>query len=730
MVREAIGDDSDERVAVKTSVDVLVATLTTITTAMTRGGLDYIRDSNYFSKGKIEFICVVEIVLEQERKGRKTIVEANRAFELEIVKVKVKSKALKDSRMRHSRYARIGRKSLATCERSSCGHAKDGSLAVREDGQEGLRGTRRALPADSVIGNPSCLEMAEDASNEPLDTRIQDLIKEEVAKAFEQATNLLMEEMRGSIKLTLEDVLKEKERVPQGCTLKEFMVIKPKEYDGQVDLILSHMWVVDMESNFETTKCKPEDRVMFSVPLLTGKAKEWLLNSERREAVVDRMTEEFLLMRQTTESIDELVGAFFDRAKFCPDVVSTEKAKIDRFYAMLTVEFRDSISPSSFTTLVDLINRCWEREVELRRQKARGEKRKREIVEQVVKKIKGWSPSKKLFGKFSPRGCKVCGKEHFGECRKGTLNCYKCGKPGHMASQCTSQIRICYNCYKPGHNRADCPDLKQGGSEKNVDIPRPKDRALHISAEEAKTNSEVVSSTFKINSLPALESQVNGRGETFLIDLIPMFMGDFDVIVGMDWLSKSKSNILCGPKAVQLDSPSGESIYIEGEKKCNVKMCSYVKATKYMVRGYKAYMACVADVVKRVKDIRDVPVVNQFVDVFPDELPGVQPEKEVEFGIDLIPVAKPVAKAPYRLAPPEMKELMEQLQELLDRGFIRPSVSLWGAPVLFVKNKDGSMRMCMDYRDLNKLTVKNSLYLGLPTSLINCKGRHGSLRLI
>ncbi|KAI3694008.1 hypothetical protein L1987_76966 [Smallanthus sonchifolius] len=224
--------------------------------------------------------------------------------------------------------------------------------------------------------------------------------KEEVAKAFEQATSLLMEEMREAIKITLEDVLKEKKRVLQGCTLKEFMVIKPKEYDGQVDPILSHMWVVDMESNFEMTKCKLEDRVMFSVPLLTGRAKEWLLNLRKER--------------------DELAEAFFDCAKFCPDVVSTEKAKIDRFYAMLMVEFRDSISPSSFTTLVDLINRCREREVELRRQEARGEKRKREIVEQVVKKIKCGSPIKKPFGKFSPRGYKVCGNEHFGECHTPT----------------------------------------------------------------------------------------------------------------------------------------------------------------------------------------------------------------------------------------------------------------------------------------------------------------------
>ncbi|GJQ92289.1 putative reverse transcriptase domain-containing protein [Tanacetum coccineum] len=103
----------------------------------------------------------------------------------------------------------------------------------------------------------------------------------------------------------------------------------------------------------------------------------------------------------------------------------------------------------------------------------------------------------------------------------------------------------------------------------------------------------------------------------------------------------------------------------------------------------------------------DVPIVRDFPEVFPEDLPGLPPARPVEFQIDLIPGAAPVARAPYRLAPSEMKELSEQLQELSDKGFIRPSSSPWGAPVLFVKKKDGSFRMCIDYRELNKLTVKN-----------------------
>ncbi|GJX47963.1 putative reverse transcriptase domain-containing protein [Tanacetum coccineum] len=101
------------------------------------------------------------------------------------------------------------------------------------------------------------------------------------------------------------------------------------------------------------------------------------------------------------------------------------------------------------------------------------------------------------------------------------------------------------------------------------------------------------------------------------------------------------------------------------------------------------------------------PDSNVVTEVFPEDLPGLPPTRQVEFQIDLVPGAAPVARAPYRLAPAEMQELSAQLQELSDKGFIRPSSSPWGAPVLFVKKKDGSFRMCIDYRELNKLTVKN-----------------------
>jgi hypothetical protein len=129
-----------------------------------------------------------------------------------------------------------------------------------------------------------------------------------------------------------------------------------------------------------------------------------------------------------------------------------------------------------------------------------------------------------------------------------------------------------------------------------------------------------------------------------------------------------------------------------------------MQATRLLKQGCSGFLACVT---KKAQ----IPIVPDFVDVFPEELPGLPPDIEIEFTIDLLPGTGPISKAPYRMAPLELKEFKKQLQELLDKGFIRPSVSPWGAPVLFVKKKDGSMRLCINYRELNKVTIKNKYSL-------------------
>ncbi|GJR80313.1 putative reverse transcriptase domain-containing protein [Tanacetum coccineum] len=191
-------------------------------------------------------------------------------------------------------------------------------------------------------------------------------------------------------------------------------------------------------------------------------------------------------------------------------------------------------------------------------------------------------------------------------------------------------------------------------------------------------------------------------------NLLPIHMLDFDVILGMDWLASHRATIDCYARTVIFGNVrQPEFVYHGSSPLKSVKLISAMKARTLISHGCQGFLASVMDTSLESPNIENLSVVREFADVFPDELPGLPPAREIEFGIELIPGAEPISKAPYRMAPVELKELKEQLQEMLENGFIRPSVSPWGAPVLFVKKKDGSMRLCIDYRELNRITIRN-----------------------
>ncbi|GKV03839.1 hypothetical protein SLEP1_g16082 [Rubroshorea leprosula] len=197
-------------------------------------------------------------------------------------------------------------------------------------------------------------------------------------------------------------------------------------------------------------------------------------------------------------------------------------------------------------------------------------------------------------------------------------------------------------------------------------------------------------------------------GRQLSASLFVLDISDFDIILGMDWLSKHFASIDCYRKWVIFNIPGELEFNFQGSVSFGPPvLVSALQAQKYLVNGCQGFIVSITDASSVTSRLEDIPVVHEFPDVFSEDLPGLPPDREVEFAIDLVPGTGPVSKAPYRTAPAELKELKVQLEELLEKGFIRPSVSPWGAPVLFVKKKDGSMRLCIDYRELNKVTVKN-----------------------
>ncbi|KAD4180415.1 hypothetical protein E3N88_29006 [Mikania micrantha] len=151
-----------------------------------------------------------------------------------------------------------------------------------------------------------------------------------------------------------------------------------------------------------------------------------------------------------------------------------------------------------------------------------------------------------------------------------------------------------------------------------------------------------------------------------------MELGSFDIIVGMDWLSSNRGEVICYEKLLRVPLPNDRVLEVKGDQaKRSVKIISCIKARKCLQKRCMVFLAHVVEKEKDKKKIQDVPVVKEYPEVFPEDLPGLPPVRSVEFRIDLIPGATPVAKSPYRLAPSKMQELSNRLQELLDKGLER-----------------------------------------------------------
>ncbi|KAH0748200.1 hypothetical protein KY290_027432 [Solanum tuberosum] len=327
--------------------------------------------------------------------------------------------------------------------------------------------------------------------------------------------------------------------------------------------------------------------------------------------------------------------------------------------------------------------------------------------------------------------CKKCGRSHLGICRIGTDACYWCGMPGHLMrdrpkrrtgdiAQPTGSDIASSSSVPPlgrvqqvptGHGRGVRGAVSSSGvqnrtyalgSRQNLEaspdvvtgtlfifshnvyaLIDPGSTLSYITplvAGKLKRTPKLLNKPFEV-STPTGESIIARRvyrncivtvcDRDILADLIELEMVEFYVIMGMDWLASCYAKVDWRTKRVHFHFPNEAVLEWEGN----------VATPRVRVR----------DVEAEPLTLQSVPVVNEFIDVFPEELPGTQP----------------ISIPPYRMAPTELRELKEQLKDLLENGFIRPSVSPWGAPVLYVRKKDDTLRMCIDYRQLNRVTIKN-----------------------
>ncbi|GJT22647.1 putative reverse transcriptase domain-containing protein, partial [Tanacetum coccineum] len=398
------------------------------------------------------------------------------------------------------------------------------------------------------------------------------------------------------------------------------------------------------------------------------------------------------------------IERFQELTLICTKFVANETEKVDKYISGLVDNIYRNVKsarPKTLSETIELANDLMDQKLLTYAERQSDNKRraddpsrnnhnhqqqpfKRQNVARVYNMGTG---ERKPYGGSLPK-CNKCHLHHNGPC---TQRCHKCNKIGHFARDCRStgnpnvantqkgngaspKGNGCFECGAPGHIKRDCPKLKnKNGGNGN-----------------AQGWVYAVGNAEKRGNAPGNPDANVVTDHPFELDLMPVELGSFDVIIGMDWLRKYHAVIVCDEKLVQV--PYGnETLTFCGDESLfgtNIRKEKGGQVGKETDRwgggggGGRG----------RNRSNRDFP------EVFPEDLPGLPPTRPVEFQIDLIPGAAPVARAPYRLAPSEMKELSEQLQELSDKGFIRPSSSPWGARSLFVKRRTVSFRDVIDYR--------------------------------
>ncbi|GKB54862.1 putative reverse transcriptase domain-containing protein [Tanacetum coccineum] len=515
------------------------------------------------------------------------------------------------------------------------------------------------------------------------------------------------------------------ERVARECTYPDFMKCQPLNFKGTEEVSGLSQWFERMESVFHISNYTVENQVKFATFTLHSVALTWW-NTHVKTVGHDAT---YGMPWKTLRKM--MTG------KYCPrneikklemkilNLKVKESDKIEKYVGGLPDMIHGSVVASKLKTMqeaVEIATELMDKKIctfaecqtESKRKQDDNQQQQQNKRQNTGRAYTAGSCEKKPYEGSKPL-CAKCNYHHDGPCAP---KCHKCNRVGHLARDCRSTTNANTTNNQRGTGAVKVYAVGRAGTNSDSNVVTGtlllNNRYASVLFDTGADRS-FVSTTFssQIDITPIAldryydvelaDERIIGlntilRGCTlnllnhpFNIDLMPIELSSFDAIIGMDWLVKYQAIIVCAEKIVRI--PWGnETLIVHGDRsnrgnETRLNIISCTQTQKYL--------------------LKDVPIVRDFPDVFPEDLSGLPPTRQVEFQIDLIPGAAPVARAPYRLAPSEMKELSEQLKELSDKGFIRPSSSPWGAPILFVKKKDGSFQMCIDYRELNKLTVKN-----------------------